>query len=125
MMAVRVELAGCKMTGFQANEGNWQSLLISGGDQRYAQFRFSTFKTSEFEDCDFAEADFYGADLQGAIFRRCNLSNVEMSKVKLAGADLRGSNVEGLRIGPEELRGAIVDAAQALAFAPLLGIEIR
>src|SRR5215475_3435689 len=124
MTAVRVEFAGCRMTGLRLGETEWQSLLLSGGDQRYAQCRFAVFQNSEFDGCDFEDADFYGADLRGCIFRRCNLRNVEMSKAKLSGADLRGSTVDGLRLAAEDIAGAIVDPVQALTFAPLLGIKI-
>jgi uncharacterized protein YjbI with pentapeptide repeats len=47
-----------------------------------------------------------------------------MSKARLTDADLRGSNVEGLRLGAEDIAGAIVDPVQALSFAHLLGIRI-
>jgi uncharacterized protein YjbI with pentapeptide repeats len=124
MTTVRVEFVDCRMTGLRLRETEWQSLLLSGGDQRYVQCRFAVFQRSEFDGCDFEDADFYGVDLRGCVFRRCNLRNVEMSKAKLGGADLRGSNVEGLRLGAEDIAGAIVDPAQALLFAPLLGIKI-
>ena len=124
LTAIRVEFLGCRMTGLRLNEASWQNVLVSGGDQRYAQFRFSALQKSEFEGCDLQDADFYGADLRGCVFRRCNLRNVEMSKAKLEGTDFRGSNIEGLRVGLEDVAGAIVDAAQALSLAPLLGIRI-
>ena len=68
--------------------------------------------------------EFYGADLRGCIFRRCNLRNVEMSKEKLSGADLQGSRVDGLWLAAQDIAGTIVDPAQALSFAPLLGVKI-
>lgn len=124
LTAVRVEFTGCRMTGLRLNEAALQNVLVSGGDQRYAQFRFSVLQRCEFVDCDFQDADFYGADLRGCVFRRCSLRNAEMSKAKLDGADLRGSNIDGLRLSAEDVAGAIVDAAQALSLAPLLGIRI-
>jgi uncharacterized protein YjbI with pentapeptide repeats len=124
LTAVRVELVGCRMTGMRAGESDFQDLLVSAGDQRYAQFRMSKFKNCEFDGCDFEDADFYGADLSGCVFRKCNLRNAEMSRSKLVGTDLRGSNIDGLRVTVEDVAGAIVDAAQALALAPLLGIRI-
>ena len=124
LTAIRVEFLGCRMTGVRLNEAGWQNVLVSGGDQRYAQFRFSTLQKSEFDGCDLEDADFYGADLRGCIFRRCNLRNAEMSKAKLVGADFRGSTIDGLRLAAEDVAGAIVDAAQALSLAPLLGIRI-
>jgi uncharacterized protein YjbI with pentapeptide repeats len=125
LSAVRVEMTGCRLTGLRLGETSWQSLMISGGDQRYVQFRFSTFQNCEFIGCDFQEADFHGADLRGCVFKDCRLNNVEMTRAKLSGTDLRGSTVDGMKLEAADLRGAIVDVAQALEFAPLLGIEIR
>ena len=125
LTAIRVELIGCRMTGLRLGETSWQSLLISGGDQRYAQFRYSKFEDCEFVGCDFQDADFYGADLRGCVFKDCRLHNVEMTKAKLAGTDLRGSALDGMRLEAADVQGAIVDMSQALVLAPLLGIEIR
>jgi uncharacterized protein YjbI with pentapeptide repeats len=122
---LRVEFINCRMTGMRAGEAEFQDLLISEGDQRYAQFRHARFKAAEFDRCNLSEADFLGADLTGSIFRKCNLQNVEMSKVKLMNADLRGSTVEGLHMNAEDIRGATVDLSQAIIFAPLLGIRIE
>jgi uncharacterized protein YjbI with pentapeptide repeats len=56
---------------------------------------------------------------------RCNLQNVEMSGAKLSGADLRSSTLDGLRAGPRELQGAIVDSAQALVLVQAFGIVVK
>jgi len=124
LTAIRAEFLGCRMTGLRAGDSDFQDLLLSGGDQRYSQFRMSKFKNCEFDNCDFEDADFYAADLSGCVFRRCNLRNVEMTRARLVGTDLRGSNIDGLRLTAEDVSGAVVDAAQALALAPLLGIRI-
>lgn len=121
----RVEFVDCRMTGLRAGEANCEDVLLSAGDQRYCQFRFSRFKSAEFDSCNFAEADFQGTDLSGAIFRKCRLENAEMSKVRLLNADLRGSLVEGLHLNAEDIRGAVVDASQAMTLASLLGIRIE
>lgn len=121
----RVEFIDCRMTGLRAGEADCRDVLVSAGDQRYCQFRFSRFKSAEFDACNFAEADFQGTDLSGSIFRRCSLLNAEMSKVRLVNADLRGSTIEGLQLNAEDIRGAVVDASQAMIFASLLGIRIE
>jgi uncharacterized protein YjbI with pentapeptide repeats len=121
---IRVEFIDCRMTGFSGGEVDAQDVLFAEGDGRYSQFRFSRFKSAEFDSCQFEDADFQGTDLTGSIFRSCNLRNVEMGKAKLFDADLRGSVVEGLHVGVEGLRGATVDASQAMQFALLLGIKI-
>jgi uncharacterized protein YjbI with pentapeptide repeats len=125
LAAVRVEFVNCRMTGFRVPEAEFKDVLVSEGDQRYAQFASSTFKYAEFDSCNFEEADFQGADLQGSIFRMCNLHNAEMAGAKLMDADLRGSTVDGLKLNAGDLYGAIVDPTQAMIFAALLGILIK
>ncbi len=122
---IRVEFVDCRMTGFTGGDVEARDVLFSECDGRYAQFRFSKMnKGVEFDSCQLEDADFGGTDLTGSLFRGCNLRNVEMGKARLMDADLRGSRVEGLHIGAEGLRGATVDAAQAMQFALLLGIRI-
>ena len=48
-----------------------------------------------------------------------------MSQAKLNGADLRTSVIEGMRVGPVEVVGAIVDHFQAAYMASLLGLVIK
>jgi hypothetical protein len=48
-----------------------------------------------------------------------------MTGAKLEAADFRGSQVEGLVARAEDPRGAIVDPAQAMIFAALMGLKIR
>ena len=99
--------------------------LIAGGDAGFTQFRLGTFKTSELKSCNFSEADFHGCDLRGAILKSCEFKNADMSGAKLEGADFRGSRVEDLMVLASDLKGAIVDPAQAMIFAELLGLKIR
>jgi len=126
LMALRVELLDCRMTGFRVEEpAECHDVLISQGLQSYSQFAYASFKSAEFDACNFEDANFLGADLQGCIFRGCNLHNADMRGAKLKDADLRGSQVEGLRLHPADLYGAMVDPSQAMIFAALLGIRIR
>ncbi len=119
-----MEMHTCRLTGLRANEAHMQDILFEGCICRFAQFRFSTFKAARFENCDFSGADFQGADMTEAVFHNCNLDNAEMSQVKLAGADIRGCKTDGLHVGVEELRGAIIDPAQAVTLVRSLGIEV-
>ena len=66
-----------------------------------------------------------GADLSGVLFSRCNLTRCDMTGARLSGADFRGSSIEGLKVGLDELQGAIVDPSQALSFASLLGLVVK
>jgi uncharacterized protein YjbI with pentapeptide repeats len=125
LKAVRTEFINCRLTGLKAVEADCQDFLISGGDAGFTQFRLGTFKRSEFNTCNFAEADFHGCDLRGAILRSCEFKNADMTGAKLEEADFRGSRVEGLMAFAADLKGAIVDPAQAMIFAELMGLKIR
>ncbi len=121
---VRVELVDCRLTGFRATALDWQDVLIQNGDARYAQFESGKFRDCEFEGCNFQDADFRGADLAGAIFRSCNLDRADLQKTKSQNTDFRKSEVEGMLVGMTDLQGAIVDPAQAMVLARVLGLQI-
>jgi fluoroquinolone resistance protein len=118
-------IRNCRLTGLRAVGSEWQDLLISDGDASFSQFRLGTFKRSEFNVCNFAEADFHGCDLRGVLLKSCEFKNSDMTGAKLEGADFRGSRVEGLIALAGDLKGAIVDPAQSMIFAELLGLIIR
>ena len=121
---VRVEFIDCKLAGFRANDFEGQDVLIRNGDVRYAQFQGGKFRASEFERCNFQEADFQNAALGGSVFRACQLERADLRGAKLQKTDFRGSEVDGMLVGIPDLQGAIVDAAQAMIFARLLGLQI-
>lgn len=125
MKAQRVEFVNCRLTGLRAVESECRDLFISAGDAGFTQFQFGTFKTSEFNGCNFREADFHGCDLRGTLLKCCEFKNADMTGAKLEGADFRGSRVEGLMAFAADLKGAIVDPAQAMVFAELMGLKIR
>jgi uncharacterized protein YjbI with pentapeptide repeats len=122
---VRVELIDCRLVGFHATVLDWQDVLIREGDVRYSQFQGGKFRACEFDGCNWQEADLQGADLTGSIFRSCNLARADLRTTKLENTDFRKSEVDGMVVGIGDLKGAIVDPAQAMIFARLLGLQIR
>ena len=123
--ATRVEFVDCRLTGIIAAECCWQDVLIENCDGRYAQFNSGRFRTCELKASNFTEADFSDAALEGTMFARTVLRRADLSRARLRGADLRGAEIEGIIVGPAEVRGAIVSAAQALDLARLLGLIIK
>jgi len=72
------------------------------------------------------EADLSGADCTGAVLAGVDLSGARLRGVKLGRADLRGSDLTALDpVAAAELRGALIDAEQAVVIAQALGLEIR
>ena len=121
---LRVELIDCRLTGFSATGLEWQDVLIQNGDARYAQLQGGTFRACEFVGCKWNEADLQNADLTGSVFRLCELARADLQGAKLQNTDFRTSEVEGMLVGMNDLRGAIVDPAQAMIFARVLGLQI-
>jgi len=122
---VRVEFLDCRLTGFRATAVDCQNVLIRSGDLGYSQFRGGKFRACEFDACNWQEADLQEADLTGSLFRSCSLARADLRGAKLQDTDFRGSEIEGMLVNAADLQGAIVDPAQAMIFARLLGLQIR
>ncbi|MFN7998207.1 MAG: pentapeptide repeat-containing protein [Bryobacteraceae bacterium] len=125
MTLLRVELIDCRLTGLSVTALDWQDVLIQNGDVRYARFPGGNFRSCEFAASNWQETDLQGADLSGCVFRSCNLSRTDLQGARLQNADVRQSEVEGLLVAVRDLKGLIVDPAQAMVLAPLLGIQIK
>ncbi|MCB0081156.1 MAG: pentapeptide repeat-containing protein [Caldilineaceae bacterium] len=121
----RVQMTDCRLVGFAANESRWQDLRIERSLCTAVQFRFATLKRTIFADCDLRGANFQGTDLTGIQFRKCNLDGVQFSGATLKGADLRGCSIIDIKIGVNELAGAIVEHFQAAYLASLMGVVIK
>ncbi|GHO87845.1 hypothetical protein KSZ_58510 [Dictyobacter formicarum] len=121
----RVELVGCRMTGFMAGEAYLQDVLFKDCLLSLAQLRFSTMKSVRFEHCDLSEVDLLEADLSDVSFVDCNLRQAELTGTRLAGVDLSTCIIDGARLGAKELRGATLNLPQALALVESMGITIQ
>ncbi len=122
---LRVEFIGCRMLGMQ-----WANL--DGRDTRFedclcdeAFFLSARLPGIRFERCTLKGASLEGADLTGAQFRECDLSQADLRGARLTDADLRGCTINGVKVGAQELRGAVLDPAQATQVAGLLGIVVK
>jgi uncharacterized protein YjbI with pentapeptide repeats len=121
----RVELVGCRMTGFMAGEAHLEDVLFKDCLLSLAQLRFSTLKSVRFEHCDLSEADLLEANLSNVSFVDCNLRQAELTGTRLAGVDLSTCNIDGARLGPQELRGATLNLQQSLSLIEAMGITIN
>ena len=121
----RVEFVGCRLLGLRANEAHFKNTVIQECNASLAQFRFTTFKAVRFENCNLRGADFQEADLRGVVFKDCDLREVQMSSARLENTDFRGSEIEGLMVGADNLKGAIVEPFQAAYFAGLMGLQVK
>lgn len=121
----RLEFIGCRMTGFSAQEAEFADVVFRDCKLDLAQFYHANLRGARFEDCPLTGGDLRGADLTGAVLARCDLSGADLTGATLAGVDLRRCQIDGVRIGPQELRGATVDEAQAVALVRAMGITVE
>jgi uncharacterized protein YjbI with pentapeptide repeats len=121
---VRAEFITCRMTGFTTEDALFHDTIFHECKIDLAQFYQAKMRGVRFEDCLLTGVDFRKADLTGVAFVRCDLSNCDFTGATLTGADLRGCQIDGMRAGPDELRGAIVDEVQALALVRAMGITV-
>lgn len=121
---VRTEFIGCRMTGFSTQEALFNDIIFRDCKVDLAQFYQTKLRGVRFEECPLTGTDFRASDLTGVVFVHCDLSNTDFTGATLSGADLRGCQIDGMRAGPNELRGAIIDEVQALALVRAMGIVI-
>lgn len=124
-VAHRLAFEGCQLLGWNLPEALLQNVVFRECNLQYAGLRFVTCKIVRFEQCDLRHADFQRADLSGVVFHKCDLSHAQLSGTILKGADFRGSIIENVRVGIQELAGAVVEPTQAAYIAGLLGVVIK
>ncbi len=122
---VRVEFINCRLTGFRSAAIDFQDVLFEDCDLRYAQLQNGRYRSCEFVHSNLQDADLQQADLSGSILRACNLAQADLRGANLRNTDLRASDIETTHLHASGLQGAIVNPAQALTLARLLGLQIR
>jgi uncharacterized protein YjbI with pentapeptide repeats len=122
----RLLFDACRMTGFKLTRSRVEHAVFRGCQGRYTVFDASSFRFTRFENCMLADANFNGADLSKVVFERCDLTNASFKNARLAGTDFRTSPIESSQIALQELQGAILSPAQALALLEFrTGVVIR
>ncbi|PKL76379.1 MAG: hypothetical protein CVV27_10555 [Candidatus Melainabacteria bacterium HGW-Melainabacteria-1] len=120
----RLEASQCKALGLLAQEASFTDVVFRDCNFSLAQFGRARFKQVHFENCLIQEADFQASRFNQVSFRNCDLSGCDFSEAVHSHLDLRGSLLEGIRFRPQDISGLILEAAQAPALMPLLGVRL-
>ncbi len=120
----RVAFNACRLMGAKVIEGTFADVSFTDCQFQFAQLRFSKLQGALFETCNLRDCDFSGADLTGATFDRCDLTGAMFVGAKLDRVDLRSSAIEGIAVGPDDIKGAIVTALQAIVIASVFGLSV-
>ncbi len=123
--ATRVEFVECRLIGMKALECNWQDVLLRDCDGRYLQLTDGRLRSCEFRESNFTEADLRSVDFSSTLVGQLDLTRADLRGARLRNLDLRDSEIEGMLVAPEDVKGAVVSAPQAMELARLLGLVIR
>jgi uncharacterized protein YjbI with pentapeptide repeats len=121
----RVEFIGCRMIGSHLMDSEMEDVTLKECNLERAIFLSAGFKAVRFIHCVLREASFEKADLSGVVFDDCDLTDADLRQSKLNRTDFRGSMLGGIQVGTQELKGAIVESAQAIQMAGLIGLIVR
>ena len=121
----QVEFRQCKLTGANFAESYLRDCRFVDCLADYASFSNSNLKNVAFNDCRLKETDFYdltwkALELNGCELTRSNWLHTTLNKLNLSSCDF-----ETISISPEQLRGLVVNPAQALIIAAGLGLVIE
>ena len=123
--ATRVEFIDCKLVGINALACRWQDVLLDHCDARFAQLSEGRIRRSEIRATQLREAALNRIDFEATRFTDVSLCQTELTNTKLSGLDLSTCDLEAITLHVEDLRGAIVSAAQAMQLARFLEVVIK
>lgn len=114
-----------RFTGAQLNFTHMIRTEFDACQMNHVQLQECTLKEVRFDNCDLRGAYFNGSQMQGTVFEGSNLAGADFARAVIAECDFRRTNIEDIRISPDQLRGVIVTADQALYLARLFGLDVR
>ena len=93
---------------------------------RYADFSSSVLEYCTIRDCNFTEAFLSEIRLNEPTLKAVNFTGADFFKALLKNIDLSDCIIDGIAVSDtcKELRGAIINAGQAIELARILGIKI-
>jgi uncharacterized protein YjbI with pentapeptide repeats len=117
----------CKGDGSNFSKSHMKETSLADGSFRYADFSGSVLENCAISDCNFTEAFLSEIRLKKPTLKAVNFTGADFFKALLEGIDLSDCIIDGITVSDtrNELRGAIVNAGQAIELAArILGIKI-
>ena len=121
----RVVWAECRLWGTALLQASFDDVLFEDCKAEKSVFASGAFRSVRFTKCDLREASFQEADLTDVEFHECDLSRADLRGARLKGTDLRGSVIDDVQVGVKELQGVVIEPAQAVVLAGLLGLIVK
>ncbi|GAB5496656.1 MAG: hypothetical protein Phyf2KO_17360 [Phycisphaerales bacterium] len=124
LQASRVVLRDCQLLGVDVSGAALRDLVCINCQIKLGRGFGARFERCWFESCDLRETEFEESRFERVAFRGCDLRQARLLRSPLRQVDFRGSRVEGIAVGPDELRGAVITPDQAEIFAAAMGLRV-
>ena len=121
----RVQLRTCRLMGTELTAAVMQDTVMEGCQGSYLNLNGSKMKRVTLKDMILEQAGMSMVEHSDVSIENCNFTKSEWIDTKMNGLDLSDSQVDGIMVDPENLRGLTVNEEQAVAFAELLGLNVR
>ncbi|MBQ1531981.1 MAG: pentapeptide repeat-containing protein [Solobacterium sp.] len=121
----RVRIRTCRMMGTELAGAVMQDTVMEGCQGSYLNLNGSKLKRVTLKDMILEQAGMSMVEHSDISIENCNFTKSEWIDTKMNGLDLSDSQVDGIMVDPENLRGLTVNEEQAVAFAELLGLNVR
>lgn len=117
-------LSGCKWDGADLRRSRWKDSVLEETLLRYVNFSGGVWERISVKECDFTESTLSEMRLKKAAMEKTDLTGAELFRTSLAGMDLTACTLDRIVLSEtcRELKGAVINAAQAAVVARILGI---
>ena len=120
-------LSGCKWDGADLRRSRWKDSVLEETLLRYVNFSGGVWERISVKECDFTESTLSEMRLKKAAMEKTDLTGAELFRTSLAGMDLTACTLDRIVLSEtcRELKGAVINAAQAAVVARILGIRVE
>jgi uncharacterized protein YjbI with pentapeptide repeats len=120
----RVEFEECRFLGMQMVEAQLDDVVFTDCILERTFFNSIVCKAVRFENCILRDASLEESDLTGVLFRKCDLSQASVRGSIMVDVDFRTSVINGMQANPKDMRGVIIEPAQAIQMVSLMGVRV-
>mgnify|MGYP000241766528 CR=1 FL=1 len=121
------EFMGTQLVGANFGSSNFVDFIVQKSALRYANFTSARFDRSEIIDCDCTDTFFAECSLGSFVVDQTRFVRSEFFHTSLKDVDFTTSELDGICVSDrgEELKGAVVNAFQAIELSKLLGLVVK
>ena len=113
------------MMGTELTAAVMQDTIMEGCQGSYLNLNGSKMKRVALKDMIMEQAGMSMIEHTDVSLENCTFTKSEWIDTKMSGLDLSDSHIDGIMVDPENLRGLTVNEEQAVAFAELLGLNVK